>query len=312
VEYVDLTEEEEALALAMLDPIAAMAATDKQKLDELLRQVQSDDERVQAMLAEMAAREGLDYGKSEPAEDPGAQVDKAEELREKWQTAEGQIWRLGDHLLACGDCTDKALIDRLIGADRLSLVPTDPPYNVGIDYGDGVDDEKASAVYQEFCLSWFGLWASLSDRQIVTPGCNNLASWARWFDPYHVAPWTKTNSMTNGKVSRFWCWEPVFFFGAKWKRKRPNDVFDYPIGEQGGVANHPCPKPLKMWLDLIESYSEPGDLIGEPFSGAGTTIVACEQLGRNARATELEAKYVAVALQRWADMTGKTPELVTS
>jgi ParB-like chromosome segregation protein Spo0J len=95
VEYVDLTEEEEALALAMLDPIAAMAATDKQKLDELLRQVQSDDERVQAMLAEMAEREGLDYGKAEPAEDPGAQVDKAEELREKWGVEPGQLWGLG-------------------------------------------------------------------------------------------------------------------------------------------------------------------------------------------------------------------------
>lgn len=63
--YVDLTEAEEKQALLMLDPIAAMAATDKDKLDELLRQVQSDDERVTAMLAGMAEREKVIYAPSD-------------------------------------------------------------------------------------------------------------------------------------------------------------------------------------------------------------------------------------------------------
>ena len=63
VKFVDLSPSEEAQVLATLDPIAAMAATDKDKLDELMRAVQSDDERVQTMLAEMAEREGLEYGR---------------------------------------------------------------------------------------------------------------------------------------------------------------------------------------------------------------------------------------------------------
>ena len=57
VEYVDLDEAEEAQALLSLDPIAAMAASDKAKLDELMRAVQSDDERVQAMISELAEKE---------------------------------------------------------------------------------------------------------------------------------------------------------------------------------------------------------------------------------------------------------------
>lgn len=65
VEYVDLDEAEEAQALLSLDPIAAMAASDKAKLDELMRAVQSDDERVQQMMADLAEREGLEYGKQE-------------------------------------------------------------------------------------------------------------------------------------------------------------------------------------------------------------------------------------------------------
>ena len=59
VEYVDLSEAEEAQALLSLDPIAAMAASDKAKLDELMRAVQSDDERVQAMISEIAEHEGM-------------------------------------------------------------------------------------------------------------------------------------------------------------------------------------------------------------------------------------------------------------
>ena len=51
-------------------------------------------------------------------------------------------------------------------------------------------------------------------------------------------------------------------------------------------------------------------VIYEPFSGSGTTIIACEQLGRKCRAIEISPAYVAVALQRWADATGKTPKLI--
>ena len=74
VEYVDLDEAEEAQALLSLDPIAAMAASDKAKLDELMRAVQSDDERVQAMIAEIAENNGI--------EEIGA---------EKWQDAFGSL-----------------------------------------------------------------------------------------------------------------------------------------------------------------------------------------------------------------------------
>jgi len=57
--YVDLTPDEEMLVLATLDPLAAMAATDRAKLDELLHQVQSDDERVQQLMADIAEKEQI-------------------------------------------------------------------------------------------------------------------------------------------------------------------------------------------------------------------------------------------------------------
>jgi len=216
-----------------------------------------------------------------------------------------------EHRLICGDCTDAAVVERVMGGEYATLAPVDPPYNVGFDYdGKTVDDQKTAEKYEQFSRAWFTVCCSVSERQIITPGCYNLALWLRWFDAYHWAPWTKTNSMTNGRTSRWWCWEPLLFFGEKWPRRRSNDVFDYPIGEQGGVANHPCPKPLRMWNDLIENYSDTGDVIYESFNGSGTTLIAAENLSRQCRAVEISAAYVAVALERYATTFGIEPELV--
>ena len=215
------------------------------------------------------------------------------------------------HKLICGDCTDDEMVERLVQDEKVNITITDPPYNVGFEYdGKTINDEKTAEKYKQFSHDWFGLSRSVSDKQIVTPGCNNLALWLRWFDAYHWAPWTKINSMTNGRISRFWCWEPVLFFGEHWGKSRHSDIFDYPIGEQGNVANHPCPKPLKMWEDLIENYSETSDMIYDPFLGSGTTIIACENSNRKCRAIEISPAYVGVSLERYCVMTNRTPELI--
>jgi DNA modification methylase len=77
-----------------------------------------------------------------------------------------------------------------------------------------------------------------------------------------------------------------------------------------GVKGHPTPKPIKVWLWLVERVSaQPSDLIFEPFCGSGTTIMACEQLGRNCAAIEIAPEYVDVAIQRWQSFTGQQATL---
>lgn len=253
-------------------------------------------------IAELLAGAG---GQGEADAEP--QIDQAAELNKKWQVKPGDLWRIGAHRLLCGDSTKAADVARVMGGERAALAAVDPPYNVGFDYdGKTVDDSKSAEVYETFSRAWFAECRAVSERQIVTPGCYNLASWLRWLTPYHVAPWTKTAAMTNGKVSRFWCWEPVLFFGDKWNRARSNDVFHYeaiPQKMAGGeslTGIHPCPKPLPMWLDLVTNYSEKGETIYEAFGGSGTTLVACENLGRKCRAIEISPAYCAVILERIA------------
>jgi DNA modification methylase len=69
-------------------------------------------------------------------------------------------------------------------------------------------------------------------------------------------------------------------------------------------------KPVELVARAVENSSLPGEIVYEPFSGSGTTLMACEALGRRCRAVEIAPGYVAVALERWATATGKRPVLV--
>ncbi len=336
VEYVDLDEAEEAQALISLDPIAALASSDRAKLDELMQAVQSDDERVQAMLAEIAEREGLEYGKVEPPDDPGAQIDKAEELRVKWGVESGQLWQLGEHRLICGDCTDRAVVDRVMGGEKADMIITDPPYNVGIvggthdprdkkNYGRGPkieNDQMSDDEFDTFLLSALQVMDS-----VIKPGAAF----------YVCAPAGRTETQFRNAIDRVFTlrecivWvkqQPVF--GRQDYHWRHESIL---YGWKDGAAHyfcddhtqstvweidrpmrsekeHPTQKPVDLFDKAIGNSSEVGKIIFEPFCGTGTSIASCERLGRKCRAVEISPAYVAVALERWSVMTGKTPELI--
>ena len=73
---------------------------------------------------------------------------------------------------------------------------------------------------------------------------------------------------------------------------------------------HPTMKPVELVEHMINNSSQLNDVVLEPFSGSGSTIIACERLGRKCRAVEISPGYVAVALQRFYDVTGVTPVLL--
>ncbi|HNR65430.1 MAG TPA: DNA methyltransferase [Atribacterota bacterium] len=77
------------------------------------------------------------------------------------------------------------------------------------------------------------------------------------------------------------------------------DIFDFPVSNQKDVGNHKCPKPLKLFVDLIENYSEDNNTILDLFLGSGTTLIACEQTGRICYGIELEPLYIDVILRRY-------------
>lgn len=70
-------------------------------------------------------------------------------------------------------------------------------------------------------------------------------------------------------------------------------------------TGHACPKPLTAWCWFVERLTQRSQTVYEPFSGSGTTLVACEQLGRKCYAIEIEPRYVDVAVRRWEKLTGR-------
>jgi DNA modification methylase len=62
---------------------------------------------------------------------------------------------------------------------------------------------------------------------------------------------------------------------------------------------------VALWVELVRAFSALGAVVYEPFSGSGTTLIACEQLERACRAIEIEPSYVQMAIDRWEAFTGQ-------
>jgi DNA modification methylase len=121
---LDVDEAESDKLLATFDPIAAMAESDPQALDALLRNVNTGSEALQKMLADLAEGAGLYLDEKEVVED------EIPEPPEDPITKSGDLWVLGDHRLLCGDSTTVTDVKKLMGDERSDLMLTDPPYNV--------------------------------------------------------------------------------------------------------------------------------------------------------------------------------------
>ena len=122
--YVDLDPEEEALVLATLDPIGAMATADTAKLEELLAGITVDDAGLLALLGDLAGNDPK-AGLTDPDEVP--------EPSESPYVKTGDLWVLGEHRLLCGDSTKPQDVERLLDGVAPTLLVTDPPYGVSLD-----------------------------------------------------------------------------------------------------------------------------------------------------------------------------------
>ena len=263
----------------------------------------------------------------ESDQDAEPQIDKAEELREKWQVETGQLWQLGEHRLLCGDSTNAKDVARVMGSDKHGvLVFSDPPYGFdvvsksgkmggggapkfGTIGGGGVvkptwyssvigdSNTDTSKAFFNVCLEFgftdFIIWGGNYFTDFLPPS----RCWLVWnkentgnFADAELA-WT---SFKTGVVSYNWIWNGMVRKGDK--------------KTEGKKRVHPTQKPVGLHIEILKDKEE-FNIVFDGFLGSGTTLLACEQLNRKCRAIEISAEYCAVALQRFFDATGITPEL---
>ena len=354
---VELSEEEEKQVLLTLDPISAMAAADKQNLDALLQDVSTASSAVADMLTELAEKNGLEYGATigGELEDVEPQVDRADELRQKWGVESGQIWQLGKHRLMCGDSMKAEDVERLMAGAKADLCFTSPPYGQQRDYTEE-GKEKVSdwdglmrGVFGNLPMSeagqvlvnlgmihrdgeWIPYWDSwiewmrsqgwkrfgwyVWDQKESSPGASqgrlpNEHEWIfhfnkRAIDPEKIVPCKHANKQANATGQHEKDGSQKAFIAIVGSHKPQGSVI-FASPAKGGVSGHPAPFSVDVAVSILKSWL---GAIYEPFSGSGTTIMAAEQLGRKCYAMEIAPAYVAVALERWSQATGKTPELV--
>lgn len=189
------------------------------------------------------------------------------------------------------DCRD---VLPLLERGCVDLVLTDPPYNVGKDYG-GHDDAMAPADYVAWCRSWFALVRAVCARTIVFPGNGNLPVWWEISKPSAVGCWYKPGN-GGSSVIGWEEWEPWLYWTGDKGLLGGSSVIRAPVGKQTGVAGHPCPKPLELMTRLLLKCKSAAVL--DPFLGSGTTAVAAKALGLRAIGCEVNERYCEVAANR--------------
>jgi ParB-like chromosome segregation protein Spo0J len=303
---LDVNEAEGDKVLATLDPLAAMAESDAAKLDAILREVDTGSPELQQMLSDLADEAGLYQDEAkEIVEDeiPEPPVDPI--------TKPGDLWILGEHRLLCGDSTKADDVERLMAGAEADAIVSDPPYGIGYEYAehdDSDNDANAALVAAAFALGpQFMVW---------TPGLHNLARDITRFGVAKVLVWFKKFAAAGSGLGGASVWEPVLVVGAAPKRELKTDVIEcmtdrVEIDGKSLRSLHTCPKPVKVYATLIESFTEKSHSVYEPFCGSGTTLIAAEQLGRKCYGMEISPQYCDVIVKRWETLTGKKAELDT-
>jgi len=368
--------------------LALNAGWDEELLVSELKSIQADGLFDATGFSEQEMNDLLDENATDitaSSDENDASEDRAEKALKKWNVQLGDFWKLGDHVIACGDSTDKKVWDKLLNGQRAQLTHTDPPYGVAYKDSDGVgiqndslqgnaladlvreaisrciehsNDDAAFYIWHaystrrdfEHALDTLGLqerqyitWVKehftfgRSDYHWQTEPCfyaEKCGQRAKWFgDRTHTTVWrinnikasNSTYTIANGILISNGANAELFIKGKKPKSTGKIRHVRLENGESialttDAVTNawqierdtkadyyHPTQKPVAIPAMAIENSSNRGDIVLEPFSGSGSTLLACENLGRRCRACDIEPKFVAVALERWSIATGKTP-----
>jgi DNA modification methylase len=252
--------------------------------------------------------------------------DAPPEAKEGITTRLGDIWQLGDHRIICGDCTDAGVVERLFDGARPHLMVTDPPYGVKYDpsWRDGAHktkSERVGSVLNDHLDDWREAWKLFpGDVAYVWHSAlhsGNVAASLRAAD-FRVRSqivWAKPNFALS-RSEYHWqhecCWYAVRE-GCKshWTGDRKSStLWDIGFSGQDTSTTHGTQKPVECMRRPMLNNSEPGDLVYEPFSGSGTTIIAAQSVRRICYAVELSPEYVDMAVRRWQDYTARSAILL--
>jgi DNA modification methylase len=253
--------------------------------------------------------------------------DAVPEAPETAVTVPGDVWLLGDHRLLCGDSIQMEAVERVLAGGLADMVFTDPPYNVNYgatmkdklrgkrraikndDLGDGFEQFLRDTCANLLTVTKGAIYVCMSSSELHTLHRAFTESGGHWST---FVIWAK-NTFTMGRSDYQRQYEPILY---GWKEG--TDHFWCGARDQGDVwlvkkpvSNdlHPTMKPVELVERAVRNSSKSRDSVLDPFAGSGSTMIACERAGRQARLIELEPKYCDVIVRRYQEYAGKTATL---
>jgi DNA modification methylase len=240
----------------------------------------------------------------------------------------GDIFKLGDHLLACGDCRDTTLMAKLIGTKKIKAIITDPPYGVAVTeskrnfqtlakdkviVNDHIQDDREYATFTKQWLSALTPYLEKkntcyifnADKMIfaLREGMQEVG-----FKCAQLLIWVKTHAVV-GRLDYAPMHELIMYgwYGThEFMKGKDKSVLCYPKPNKSRM--HPTTKPIPLIRHLILNTTRIGDVVFDGFLGSGTTLLACEQTKRTCIGTELDPEYCQTIIDRFEKLTGLTAE----
>lgn len=206
---------------------------------------------------------------------------------------------IGGQTLILGDCLE---VMPLLG--RFDAVVTDPPY--GIDGGSGGDARDfAKAAYSgafedtpeyiaSVCVPIIKAAIQMAEAVVLTPGIRCIGLYPQ---PRDMGCFWTPAAVTHGPWGMT-VMQPILFYGKDWRAGKGAWPAGRQVTERAEKNGHPCPKPILAWQWLIEKAVPPHGACLDPFMGSGTTLVACQKLGRLGTGIEIDPEYWTVACER--------------
>jgi DNA modification methylase len=251
----------------------------------------------------------------EPVTEGLVDEDQVPEVPEEPKTKLGDIYKLGNHRLMCGDSTSIDAVEELMDGQKADMVFTDPPY--GVDY-DGINNDSRSGL-EDLLRGAFGNYfaVSKSGASIYCFHSDRCADifhkvFREFFHFSSMIIWAK-NSLTLSQTDYQSQHEPCLYGWMdngthSWHSDRKQtSVWKF---DKERFEGHTTPKPVSLVEKAISNSSKGGDSIIDLFGGSGSTLIACEKLNRSARLMELDPKYCDVIIKRWEDFTGQKAEII--
>jgi DNA modification methylase len=247
-----------------------------------------------------------------------------EKARQAPRTKRGDLWRLWDHRVLCGDATRPDDLDFLLGGVPAALAFTDPPYNVAIGnhggHGRGqrrrriANDALDPVAWEAFVRSWArnllasadgAIYCCMSSKELPLVSRILSEEGGHWSD---TLIWAK-DRFVLGRADYQRGYEPMWYGWREGVRRTwcgdrdQSDVWH--IERPSDSPLHPTMKPLALIERAITNSSHDGDVVLDPFLGSGSTLIASERTGRVCAGIELDPVYVDVAVDRWERFSGQ-------